>query len=321
MELVKPLVQLPIRFCAETLAAETAALPPEAWVAHPTNFEGNDAALLVTPGGRIEQGFAGPMGATVYLERSPYIRQIMETIGATWGRSRLMRLAPGAEVTRHVDIHYYWRTHWRLHIPVVTAPEVLFNCGDMTVHMAPGACWVFDSFIRHDVQNQGDVWRVHLVLDTVGGGQLWELLAHAQGPNPPEPVFIAPDGNDRHIPLLERHNVPQVMSHWEVRCHVADFLSHCEPSPALASVTARLDEFVDHWTAAWTAYGDMPETAEAYLSLIHHARNDLQRLGADTIQLRNGLSLFSCLREVLFRVAVKRTEPRGAGKPLQRAAR
>ncbi len=320
MELAKPLVQLPIRFCAETLAAEAAALPPEAWVEHPNKFEGNDAAFLVTPGGRIVQGFAGPMAATVYLERSPYIRQVMTALGATWGRSRLMRLAPGAEVTRHVDIHYYWRTHWRLHIPVVTTPEVLFNCGDMTVHMAPGECWTFDSFQRHDVQNDGEVWRVHLVLDTVGGGRLWELLAQAQGPNPPEPVFIAPDGSDRHIPLLEQQNVPTVMSHWEVRCHVAEFLRHCQPSPQLPAVTARLDEFVDQWTAAWTAYGDMPEAAEAYVSLIHHARNDLQRLGAEAIELRNGITLFTCLREVLFRVAVKRTEPVG-GRPLQRAAR
>ena len=32
-------------------------------------------------------------------------------LGGVWGRSRLMALAPGAEVPAHVDAHYYWRTH------------------------------------------------------------------------------------------------------------------------------------------------------------------------------------------------------------------
>ena len=63
MNLTQPLVRLPVRFCADTLAAEMAALPPQAWVPHPTDYEGNDAALLVTPGGRLEQGFIGPMAA------------------------------------------------------------------------------------------------------------------------------------------------------------------------------------------------------------------------------------------------------------------
>ena len=43
MRLSKPLLQLPIRFDAERLAAEVNALPPSAWLPHPTGFVGNEA--------------------------------------------------------------------------------------------------------------------------------------------------------------------------------------------------------------------------------------------------------------------------------------
>jgi quercetin dioxygenase-like cupin family protein len=318
--LAEPLTQLPIRFCAETLAAEANALPPSAWVPHPTGFAGNDAALLVTPGGRIEQGFAGPMAPTPHLSNSPYIRQAMAQIGSVWGRSRLMRLAPGARVDPHVDTHYYWRTHWRLHIPVVTNPDVRFTCGGETIHMAAGECWLFDSFRRHEVHNGGSETRVHLVLDTVGGGRLWDLLAQAQRQGrPTEPPLYAPDGNSGHAPLIEQINIPTVMSPWEVRCHVAYLLDECVPSPALPAVADRLDRFIDSWTAGWAAYGERPEGHAPLLSLVLSARDDLHRLGAEAVKLRNGLSLFECVREIVFRMAVPR--PERATFPSQAARR
>ena len=308
MRLAKPLVRLPIRFSAETLAAEAEALPPSAWVAHPTGYPGNDAALLVTPGGRYEQGFIGEMAPTEQLSRTPYVRQVMAAIGATWGRSRFMRLAPGARVSPHIDTHYYWRTHWRLHIPVVTSPEVVFTCGPDTVHMAAGECWLFDSFQPHQVHNGGELRRVHLVLDTVGGGRLWDLLARAQGADGGAAEYIAPDGSDGHSPQVERHNVPLVMTPWEIRCHVGELLSHCTPSPAIPAVAARLDRFIDSWAGAWAAHGERAEFFGQYLKLVLETRDDVHRLGADTIRLANGLSLFQCLREIVFRMAVERPE-------------
>ena len=176
MHFVRPLIQLPIRFCAETLAREVKALPPSAWLPHPQGFAGNDAVPLVTVNGALNDAFEGPMAATEHLRACPYLMALMEQLGGTWGRSRLMGLAPGARVPRHVDIHYYWRTHLRIHIPIVTNPGVTFTCGGETVHMAPGESWIFDSFQLHEVHNAGDAKRIHLVLDTVGGERLWDLI-------------------------------------------------------------------------------------------------------------------------------------------------
>ena len=36
MQLKQPLTKLPLRFCAETLAAEVRSLPLEAWIPHPS---------------------------------------------------------------------------------------------------------------------------------------------------------------------------------------------------------------------------------------------------------------------------------------------
>src|SRR6478736_9924012 len=114
MRLSKPLLQLPIRFSADRLAAEVEALPRSAWMPHPTGFAGNEAVPLVSPGGAMADGFEGPMGPTEKLDRLPYIKSLMADLGCVWGRSRLMGLAAGAEVPEHIDVHYYWRTHVRL---------------------------------------------------------------------------------------------------------------------------------------------------------------------------------------------------------------
>ena len=180
MRLTTPFLKLPVRFDPDALAAEVRGLPPSAWVPHPSGFAGNEAVRLVTSGGTATDELVGAMAPTGNLERCGYIRQIMAEIGGVWGQTRLMGLAAGREVPAHIDIHYYWRTHLRIHIPVITNPGVEFTCGDSTVHMAAGECWVFDTFLRHDVQNKGSEQRIHLVLDTVGGGRLPELMQAAE---------------------------------------------------------------------------------------------------------------------------------------------
>ena len=127
-----------------------------------------------------------------------------------------MGLAAGAEVPAHIDSAYYWRTHLRIHIPVITNPGVIFTCGGESVHMAPGEFWVFNSFRRHEVHNRGDQHRVHLVLDTVGGGRLWDLVEAASREMPAPTETIAPGERDIGSLIFEKVNSPKVMSPWEI---------------------------------------------------------------------------------------------------------
>ena len=89
-----------------------------------------------------------------------------------------MRIATETELGVHVDTNYYWWHHLRLHVPVQTTPDVVFQAGDESVHMAAGEVWVFDTWQRHRVDNPASSPRIHLVVDTVGSAPLWDLIEH-----------------------------------------------------------------------------------------------------------------------------------------------
>jgi hypothetical protein len=303
MRLTQPFLKLPISFCAETLAAEVNALPESAWVLHPNKFPGNEAVRLITPGGAQTDKFNGPMRPTEFLECCPYIAEVMGALGGVWGRSRLMGLAPGADVTPHVDAHYHWHTHMRIHVPVLTNPGVEFVCGDETVHMAAGDCWTFDSFRWHEVHNRGSERRVHLVLDTKLTGRLWDLIDGAQT-GTPTPTELQP-GRGKGEPLLfEQFYVPRVMSAWEIRCHTTFVAGHALPHPQLETVLKRLDRFADCWAALWAQLGTSETTFPAYRRLAHETRIELRALGAAEILLRNQVDLGLVIDQLIFVNAV-----------------
>lgn len=315
MKLGMPLVKLPRQYCADTLAREVAALPSSAWLPHPGRIPGNDAVPLITPAGEVTNGFAGPMAPTEALEQCPYIKEILADLGAVWGRSRLMGLAPGAIVPEHVDVGYYWRTHIRIHIPVVTNPRVAFSCDKETVHMAPGECWLFDSFCLHDVRNGGDQKRVHLVLDTVGGEKLWAMIADAKrvGRDGQPIQHIAP-GSVPAAPLaFEQVNLPTIMSVWEVRCHIDFLLGKCADSSVRDAVAARLEQFANAWGALWAQYGTRLSGIGAYRQLIDAVQRDLRVLGAPRMLLANNqVPLDRALAELIFMVAAPDSLPAAA---------
>ena len=305
MRLKKPFLKLPIRFDADALAAETRALPATAWTPHPTGFVGNEAVRLVTPNGEDSDAIEGPMAATDSLNRCDYVRQIMAEIGGVWGRSRFMGLAPGREVPAHIDIHYYWRTHLRIHIPVITNPGVFFTCGDETVHMAAGECWLFDSFQRHEVQNKGDAQRIHLVLDTVGGGRMPELMKAAEQGLSKSTVFAPTPGRRAEL-AFEKINSPKVMSPWEMRCHLAFCRDHVGGNPTIVAVLDEVENFIDLWAANWARFGTEDAGRLTYEALLTEIRAKVARMGAASLELPNELFLGRVLEQMIFYYALAR---------------
>jgi len=299
MELGRPLLKLPIRFDAETLAREVRALQESAWTPHPTGYAGNEAVRLITPGGQETDDLSGAMGPTEHLLACRYVTQMMGEIGSVWGRSRLMGLGAGADVPTHVDSHYYWRTHWRIHIPAITNPDVLFTCGGETVHMAAGECWLFDSFRGHRVHNGGTEQRVHLVLDTVGGRRLRELIDTARR-GASEAKFVPPASAEARPLSYERVNSPDVMSPWEFRAHVAYIAEHALPHPLLVPVLKRLDDFASDWAAVWVEHETSDDGWPEYLRLLDELKADLSTSGGAAIQLKNRLRFFLVLDNMVL---------------------
>ena len=179
MKLSRPFIKLPFRFDVDQLRREVEAFPADAWAKHPNNIPGNSALRLITVGGTENDDVAGAMAPTPHLQSSPYIQQVLSHFGVVWSRSRLMRLGPGSSVPEHTDINYHWFHRVRLHVPIVTTPDVRFHCDGEEVHMAPGEAWIFDNWRVHKVDNGSDISRVHLVADTTGNGRFWDLAEAA----------------------------------------------------------------------------------------------------------------------------------------------
>lgn len=297
-------MKLPICFSAEALEREVRALPASRWVPHPNHIPGNDAIRLVTPEGKDTDDLGGQMAPTPDLIACPNIIRVMDALGATWGRSRLMGLAAGADVPTHIDSAYYWRTHLRIHIPVITNAGVTFTCGGESVHMAPGECWVFDSFRPHEVHNRGDRHRVHLVLDTVGGGRLWDLVQAASDDAHATTETIAPGHGEIERLAFEKVNSPKIMSPWEMGAHFAYLLERTRPDPKLSMVSNRLQRLRSEWAALWACYGDSDAGIAHYNALLAAVGRDLRAIGGNSIVLDNGVAFYQVLGRMVLSVAV-----------------
>ena len=257
MEFNQPFLQLPWRFDSQLLASEVAALPEDFWLDHPSGLPGNSAVPLVSVNGEMNHAFDGAMQATQALRASPYLHQTVASFGEVVARSRLMRLAPGAQVAEHVDFNYHWVSRVRIHVPIVTDPSVIFYCGDESVHMSVGQSWLFDSWRRHRVVNSSTLSRVHLVIDLAGSSRFWRSVRSAhQSP----PIEINYDAS--LIPRLrtEQFPVAPVMAPGEMLAIVEQVLEDCEanetndPSMMLRYRHLLLD-LVHDWREIWSLHG------------------------------------------------------------------
>jgi len=309
MKLGVPFLQLPLLFDASVLAREIAAIEESAWRPHPLGYPGNDALLLISRDGDPDSdAVSGTMQPTPHLLRCPYLMQILEHVGGTWGRSRLMRLSGQAEVTAHVDVNYYWAERARVHVPIVTQPTVRFICGTHEVNMRAGECWIFDTWTEHNVINDHALARIHLVADTVGGAGFWENFRggrpHNHNVQGWEARLCAPVPD--YMPSLdcESQNYPQVMTPWEVRQHYQFLVGEAAAHQDLPLVQQLMFFFGRRWQGLWSRYGESVEGLQRYRAAIDAVRQDLKVCGADQIILRNGVGLMDALNAWIFTPAL-----------------
>ena len=244
MRLSQPFVRLPLTVDAARLAREVATIPESAWRGHPEAAPGNTAVVLIGVAGDPDgDSTVGPMAPTPHLDALPSVRQLLAALGTTVGRTRLMRIATETELGLHVDTNYYWWHHLRIHVPVQTTPDVVFQAGTETVHMAAGEVWVFDTWQRHRVDNPAASPRIHLVIDAVGSAPLWDLVERPDR----EPRHLGdvdtPDtpGTAAELPI-EQWNWPVVMAPAEVDATVAALLGDLrvvDPTPPIEPTAPR----------------------------------------------------------------------------------
>lgn len=173
----------------EPLAREAVAVEQSAPFVRHFNLavhEGEwSGATLRGPDGDPRQIYPDPTG-TKPIADSPLLAACPET-AAFLARlrcpvqiARYLVLGPGSLIRPHNDEGLGFDAGIvRLHVPLVSAPEVCFELDGAPVPMAPGECWYLDFRLPHAVRNESQVRRIHLVVDCEVDDWLTDVFASA----------------------------------------------------------------------------------------------------------------------------------------------
>ncbi len=257
---------------------EVAQFEEADWRPHPEGHRGNWALPLVSVGGDpSNDGVKGAMHPTPHLARCPYIQEVLASLRAPIGRTRLMRIDGNAEATPHMDMNYYWTQRARVHVPVITDPAVRFLCGDKELHMTAGETWIFDTSKTHNVINPNPTRRIHLVIDTKGSPEFWGMVegdgvsglrgSEVEFESRNHPVVMSPDEQASLVPLLDgalRAEVDRFLDDWRQVWH-----AHGEGKSGWPKYRALLDEF----DRALSASGNARAATIARHMFVHAALN------------------------------------------------
>lgn len=80
-------------------------------------------------------------------------------------RAEIVKMMPHTQIVRHVDGGEMLTITRRCHIPITTADEVYFGVFGNSINMKVGSIYEINNLLPHEVQNNSDVERDHLILD------------------------------------------------------------------------------------------------------------------------------------------------------------
>ena len=164
-----------------TVRAEVSQLMARAWLPH-VNRGDYDGGWDVMPlrcqkqhvdAHPILQGFSLASATDLWddlpaLQPCTAIRQLLGTIRCPLKSVRLMRLHAGASIRPHRDHGLHLGCgEARLHVPVWTNPDVHFIVAGHEMPMHEGEIWYFNADEEHEVVNNSQATRTHLVMDCV----------------------------------------------------------------------------------------------------------------------------------------------------------
>jgi hypothetical protein len=322
MHLPHRFYKFPFRFDVERLRAEVEAFPEEAWLRHPQDYKGNSALPLIATNGVAGNKFDPPMLPTEHLLRSPYLLQVLGQFHTLLGRSRLMRLEPGDGVPPHFDTQYYWRSHTRVHIPIVTHPEVKFVCDDAAVHMAAGEAWTFDNWRMHTVINEKTTRRIHLTFDTYGSTAFWAMVRPLGQEEPP--CFVPYQEGVKPQLSFETYVGEPAMPPGEVDFELSRLVSDISAvrgnNPAdIALVRAMTVNLRHEWRMIWHAYGPTPEGLPHFRGLVQRMLQEVTAIPPAVVMASNGCPVTDALTSTFAAMVQYPLAQANAAGPVARA--
>lgn len=180
-------LRLPCSFDPDKLRADLDYVQPEDWIEHFNKgyYEGEwIVASLRAVGGKAHTIYPDPTATnymdTEILARCAYYREVLAFFQCELTAVRLMKLNPGSVIREHRDLRMgYEDGEARIHVPILTNPDVDFRLNGERMTMQPGEAWYLNFNLPHSVANNGATERIHLVIDCVVNNWLDELFAAA----------------------------------------------------------------------------------------------------------------------------------------------
>jgi len=124
---------------------------------------------------------------------------------------------------------------------------VAVDADDLVERVDGFAAQIFDTFRIHDVLNPTSLYRIHLVMDTVGTPAFWNLVR--DGGDPIE-VSFRPDEPAVIVPELE--NLPPVMSPGQMASVIDDLEAELPDSTDAQRLIAACRTLQEGWRAQQT---------------------------------------------------------------------
>lgn len=112
----------------------------------------------------------------------PVLRQSVRDYGYVRGvfpRVMLARMAPGGVIQPHIDANPAAKWPHKIHVPLLTNPQVGFQIGSTIHHFPVGSAVEVNNLGPHAVRNDGDSDRIHLIFEYYDADQ-------------PDPEWLAP---------------------------------------------------------------------------------------------------------------------------------
>lgn len=176
--------KLPISFSIDKLKNDLIICENDLWTPHfnTNRYEGNWTSISL----RSQSGLVNDITSfpnkeyknTGLLDRCHYFTEIMDWFQCEKESVRLLRLDPQSEIKEHTDNDTsYEDGFFRIHIPIITNPDVFFYVDKKLVPMKMGECWYANFQLPHSVENRSYKPRIHFTLDCIRNDWSDELFA------------------------------------------------------------------------------------------------------------------------------------------------
>ena len=164
-------------FNVSALVDLVSSLPESLWAVEDERKENNfpvfhhtqHIIFRFTPGNRDHREFyTNPIWSVWKNRLLPLMDAITDQYehrDRIYSKVMLARLLPRQEIDRHVDgagANLY--TH-KVHVPLVSDPQVQFLIEDDVRHLEVGRAYEVNNIVRHGVRNPTDTHRIHLIFE------------------------------------------------------------------------------------------------------------------------------------------------------------